>query len=93
VATVERQIVYEITPAMIEAGVQAFARFDRRFDSEDEAVRLIFLAMLNARVPAEALLDGECCPVCHYDGLWEGMSKEQRIKAVCALVKSTGNSA
>jgi hypothetical protein len=35
----------EITPEMIEAGVLEFLSFDSRFDSEEDAVTLIYQAM------------------------------------------------
>lgn len=35
----------EITPEMIEAGVLAFLRHDRRFEEPDEAVRRIYSDM------------------------------------------------
>ena len=39
---------FPVTPAMIEAGVNALFEFDPRFESEEEAVAAIFSAMLIA---------------------------------------------
>ena len=36
----------EITPEMIEAGLEAFCSHDDRFHSEEETVALIYLAMI-----------------------------------------------
>jgi hypothetical protein len=36
----------EITPAMIEAGVRELRKYDTRFDSPEEEVEAIFLAMV-----------------------------------------------
>jgi len=41
----------EVTPAMIEAGVKVFFAFDAKFESEEDAVRAIVLAMLRAVPP------------------------------------------
>jgi hypothetical protein len=39
----------EITPAMLDAGVCAFAEYDCRFEGPEENVRRIYLAMERAR--------------------------------------------
>jgi hypothetical protein len=39
----------EITPEMVEAGVAALLRFDCRYMSEEEAVRLIYTSMYPKR--------------------------------------------
>jgi hypothetical protein len=39
----------EITPEMIEAGALEFARYDPRFDSDEEAAIRIFRAMVVAK--------------------------------------------
>jgi len=36
----------EITPEMVQARVEAFVRFDPRFETEEDAVSHVFLAML-----------------------------------------------
>ena len=36
----------EITPEMIEAGLEEFGTYDSRFDVEEDVVKRIFLAML-----------------------------------------------
>ena len=36
----------EVTPEMIEAGVEALVGYDPRFDLEEDAVKKIFLAMV-----------------------------------------------
>ena len=38
----------EVTPEMVEAGVEVFCAFDRRFDSEDDVVKEIFRVMVGA---------------------------------------------
>ena len=40
----------EITPEMLRAGRLALAEHDPRFDSDDEAVTRIFVAMLKAKL-------------------------------------------
>lgn len=41
----------EITPAMIEAGTLAFSEYDCRFESAEDAVKKIYLAMEQVRRP------------------------------------------
>lgn len=49
----------EITPQMIEAGVDAYRETDREFDTDEQIVRQVFQAMVDsARKPScEAALD------------------------------------
>jgi len=48
-STIERaEIEIDITPAMIKAGVIELASFDFRFESYEDAVERIFIAMINA---------------------------------------------
>jgi hypothetical protein len=39
---------FEITPAMIAAGTEAYSRLDREFDADDRIVMDVFLAMAAA---------------------------------------------
>lgn len=39
----------KVTPEMIEAGVQIFSAFDRRFDGEEETVVAIYQEMRRAQ--------------------------------------------
>jgi hypothetical protein len=42
----------ELTPEMIEAGIDAYSRLDREFDSTERIVTDVFLAMVEAaRLP------------------------------------------
>lgn len=39
----------EITPEMVEVGAHEIARFDNRFEGEEDAARRVYVAMVRAR--------------------------------------------
>ena len=47
--TVKTALAEAITPEMIEAGALEFARYDPRFESDEEAAIRIYQAMVGAR--------------------------------------------
>ena len=49
----------EVTPEMIEAGVEAFFPFDRRYDEIDGAIARVWRAMWMARLEGQAVARNE----------------------------------